>query len=76
LPQAVGYAEAALASPQPRLRRLGAAQLGRLLLLQAADAGQRREAAGTLAGALEVRPLLHCHAQRRLSRLGPLLSSQ
>lgn len=54
LPQAVGYAEAALGSPEPNLRRLGAAQLGRLLLLDTADAAQCQAAAGVLAVALEV----------------------
>ncbi|KAI8465707.1 MAG: hypothetical protein J3K34DRAFT_525133 [Monoraphidium minutum] len=53
LPQAVGYAEAALGSLEPRLRRLGAAQLGRLLVLRAAGTEQRNAAAGALAAALE-----------------------
>ncbi|GBF88150.1 hypothetical protein Rsub_00862 [Raphidocelis subcapitata] len=45
LPAAMGYAEAALASPQPRLRRLGAAQLGRLLL-PPSEAGTHANANG------------------------------
>lgn len=55
LPAAVGYAQAALGSGEPRLRRLGASQLGRLLLLQSADAAQRQEAAVALVTALQVR---------------------
>jgi hypothetical protein len=56
LPHAATYARAALGSPEPRLRRLGATQLGRLLLLPSVDEEGRREAEGALVAALEVRP--------------------
>jgi hypothetical protein len=55
LPSIARYAEfASRNSPEPCLRRLGAAQLGRLLLLDSASAEQRREVAGHLVTALEV----------------------
>jgi hypothetical protein len=70
LPGAGGYAAAALASAHVQLRRLGAEQLGRLLLLTASgphpDEARQHELQAMLVGALQVqtcgRPLKTFHA--------------
>lgn len=70
LPGAGGYAAAALASAHVQLRRLGAEQLGRLLLLTASgphpDETRQHELQAMLVGALQVqtcgRPLKTFHA--------------
>jgi hypothetical protein len=53
LPSARSYAEAALHSPQHRLRRLGCEQLGRLMLA-AADEQQQQQLESILMAALQV----------------------
>lgn len=48
------YAEAALSSPQPRLRLLGVQQLGRLLLLKADQQPEAMQLETALINALKV----------------------